>query len=97
MRGILVTLYDANSRHRPVEHEPRALRKLREVVKLTVEEVRGPHFGERPQDGLDPPGMTFFPVGEHLADDPPLEVLLRAAEVARDDGEALPPRRRAAG
>src|SRR5437762_6198631 len=89
MGGILVTLCDATTRQTRGCHEPRALRKLRKVVKLAIEKVRRPYLGQGAQDGLDASRMAFFPFGEHLADDAALQVLLRAAEVAGDDRKGL--------
>src|SRR5437868_13898251 len=89
MSGILVTLCDATTRHTLPCYEPRALRKYRKVVKLAVEKVRRPHLGQGAHDGLDAARVMFFPVGEHLAEGAALQVLLRAAEVAGNDREAL--------
>src|SRR6185436_13356060 len=87
MRGILVTVCDATTRQPTPRHEPRALRKIRKVVKLLVEEVRRPNLGQRAQDRFDPSGMALLPVGQHLADEPALQVLLRAAQIAGNDRE----------
>src|SRR5438034_268707 len=60
-----------------------------EIEQLAVEQVRRAHVGERAHDRLDAPGMALFPLGEHLAHHLPLQVFLRAAQLARDDRESL--------
>src|ERR1051326_8744802 len=89
MRGILWTLCDGTTRRTQAHHEPSASRELRKVVNLAVEQVRRPHLAERAQHRLDAPGVTFFPLGEHLADRAALQVVLRPAEIARDYREPL--------
>src|SRR6267143_1122030 len=60
-----------------------------EIEQLAVEQVRRAHVGERAHDRLDAAGMALFPLGEHLAHHLPLQVFLRAAQVARNDRESL--------
>src|SRR5437016_14564514 len=60
-----------------------------EIEQLAVEQVRRAHVGERAHDRLDATGMALFPLGEHLAHHPPLQVLLRAGQLARNDRESL--------
>ncbi len=47
--------------------------------------MRRADIAQRAHDRLDPAGMAPPPLGEHLADLLPLQVLLRAAQGARDD------------
>src|SRR6266513_1464032 len=60
-----------------------------EVEQLAVEQVRRAHVGERAHDRLGAAGMALFPLGEHLAHHLPLQVFLRAAQVALDDRESF--------
>src|SRR2546427_3752022 len=59
-----------------------------EIEQLAVEQVRRAHVGERAHDRLDAAGMALFPLGEHLAHHLPLQVFLRAAQLARNDRES---------
>src|SRR3979411_3241693 len=43
-----------------------------EIKQLAVEQVRRAHVGERAHDRLDAAGMALSPLGEHLAQHPPL-------------------------
>src|SRR5256885_5092284 len=63
--------------------------QAREIEQLAVEQVRRAHVGERAHDRLDAAGMALFPLGEHLAHHLPLQVFLRAAQLARNDRESL--------
>src|SRR6266446_8555984 len=89
MRGILGAVYDATTRHSGACHEPSASLLRRKVVKLAIEEVRRPHFGERARDGFDAPGVAFFPLAQHLGYNLPLQVLLGAAQGAWNDRKRL--------
>src|SRR5512134_24468 len=66
-----------------------ALPEIQEIVELPVEEVRRTHLGQRAGDRLDAPRLTALPIPEHLADLFALEVILRAAQCAGNDREAL--------
>src|SRR5579859_536963 len=59
------------------------------IVKRAIEEVRGPHLGERARDGFDAPGVAFFPLAQHLGYNLALQILLGAAEGARNDRKGL--------
>src|SRR5437763_5291791 len=89
MQGILASVCDVTTRQCRPRHEPSASLQRRKVVKLPIEEVRGPHLGQRPHDRFDASGVTFFPVAQHLGHELALQVLLRAAKGARDDWKRL--------
>src|SRR5512147_962085 len=60
-----------------------------EVEQLSVQQVRSAHIAQRAQDGFYAPGVLLLPLPEQLAHLAALQVLLRAAQVAGNDGEAL--------
>src|SRR5436853_92956 len=60
-----------------------------EIEQLAVEQVRRAHVGERAHDRLDAAGVALIPLGEHLAHHLPLQVFLRAAQLAGNDRESL--------
>src|SRR4051812_33674306 len=59
------------------------------VVELAIEKMGRLYFSERARDRFDAPGVLALPVAQHLADHLALQVLLRAAQVARNDRERL--------
>src|SRR2546425_8913551 len=89
MQRILASVCDVTMRQCRPRHEPSASLQRRKVVKLAIEEMRGAHLGERAHDRFDASGVTFFPFPQHLGHELALQVLLRAAEVARDDRKRL--------
>src|SRR6185437_942146 len=58
-----------------------------EVEERAVEQVRRRDVGERAENGFEPSGMAPFPLAQHRLHLLALEQVLRAAQVARDDGK----------
>src|SRR3954471_9356749 len=65
----------------------RGRRDSREIEQRAVQQVRRRDIGQRAEDGFDAAGMLPFPLARHLLHRLALELLLRAAEVAGNDGK----------
>src|SRR4029077_16443913 len=63
---------------------PRGRQGLK-IEDIAVEQVRGAHAPQTLHHGLHAAGVAAFPLAEHALHLPALHVLLRAAQVARDD------------
>src|SRR4051812_12594812 len=51
--------------------------------------MRRPHLGERTSNGFDATGVALFPLTQHFGYKFSLQILLRAAQIAGNDREAL--------
>src|SRR5689334_1919780 len=60
-----------------------------EIEQAAIHEVRWNDVGERIADRLDAPRVLLLPIAQHFGNLPALQMLLRAAQVARNDRKAL--------
>ena len=60
-----------------------------EIEQRAVQQVRRGDLGERAEDGVDASRVFLLPLAQHRGDLPALQMLLRAAQIARNDREGV--------